>query len=86
MKPGPDTDVSTPAKPFRLNGTITYIDLEGGFYGIITENKSHYLPLNLEDRYKKDGMKITFAAVPRPGVYTIFMWGKTIEIISIDPV
>ena len=35
------------------NGTIEYIPLEGGFYGIETGKGEKYLPLNLPDEFKK---------------------------------
>ena len=42
--------------PFR--GTVKYIDLEGGFYGIVDETGKEYLPLNLKDEFKVDGLKV----------------------------
>ena len=35
------------------NGTIKYVSLEGGFYGIITEKGEKYLPINLPEKFKK---------------------------------
>ena len=64
------------------NGTITYIDLEGGFYGIITPDDERYLPLNLSEVYRVDGMRILFAAEIQ-NVATIQMWGIPVEIIDI---
>ena len=29
------------------SGTITYINLEGGFYGIVADDGEHYVPINL---------------------------------------
>ncbi|RLE68274.1 MAG: hypothetical protein DRJ45_08205, partial [Thermoprotei archaeon] len=64
------------------NGTIKYIHLEGGFYGIETEKGEKYLPLNLPDEFKRNGLRIWFKAKPRK-VATIHMWGKPIEILEI---
>ena len=63
-------------------GTIKYIPLEGGFYGIETEKGEKYLPLNLPAEFKKDGLKVWFKAKPRRGA-TIQMWGKPVEILEI---
>jgi len=65
------------------NGTIKYISLEGGFYGIVTEKGEKFLPLNLKEEFKKDGLKVWFKAKPKK-VATIQMWGKPIEILEIE--
>jgi len=63
-------------------GTIKYIPLEGGFYGIITDKGEKYLPLNLPDEFKKDRLKVWFKARPKK-VATVYMWGKPIKILEI---
>ena len=66
-------------------GTIKYIQLEGGFYGIVTEKGEKYLPINLKEEFKEDGLRIWFKARPKK-VATIQMWGKPIEILEIRKV
>ena len=66
-------------------GTIKYIQLEGGFYGIVTEKGGKYLPVNLKEEFKKDGLRIWFKARPKK-VATIQMWGKPIEILEIQKI
>ncbi|HQD27180.1 MULTISPECIES: DUF333 domain-containing protein [Methanoculleus] len=66
------------------NATITYIDLEGGFYGIITDDGRRYLPLNLNETWQKDGANVTFVARVREGTVTIQQWGTPVEVIAID--
>ncbi len=65
------------------NGTVTYIDLEGGFYGIIADGGRHYLPLGLEERYRVDGMRIAFAGKIARGIVTIQQWGTPVEILAV---
>jgi len=67
---------------FFTNGIIKYIPLEGGFYGIETDKGEKYIPLNLPEEFKKDGLKVWFKAKPKK-VATIQMWGKPIEILEI---
>ncbi len=64
------------------SGTVTFVELEGGFHGIITEDGQRYLPLNLPDQYKKNGLKVTFRA-RHAEVMTIQQWGTPIEIVEI---
>ena len=77
---------SNPAEPQKLEpldniGTIIYKDFSLGFYGIVTDDSINYLPLDLEDRFMKDGIKISFNfSKPKYGVDTIVMWGEPIYI------
>ena len=53
------------SKVISANGTIEYIPLEGGFYGIVTDEGEKYLPLNLPEEFMKDGLRIWFKAKPK---------------------
>jgi hypothetical protein len=64
-------------------GTIKYIKLEGGFFGIITENGNKYVPINLTRDFQVDEFKVKFEGKLRPDLFSIHMWGKLIEIIKI---
>lgn len=66
-----------------IEGRVVHMDLEGGFYGIQTEAGDKYMPINLADEYKVDGLAIVFKVKPRPDVMTITMWGTTVEITEI---
>ena len=66
-------------------GTIKYIPLEGGFYGIETDKGEKYLPLNLPAEFKKDGLKVWFKAKLKKDA-TVQMWGKPVEILEIKKV
>ncbi len=63
-------------------GTIHYMEMEGGFYGIIMTDGTKLLPLELPETFKKDGMKVSFKA-RRASVMTIQMWGTPVEILEI---
>ncbi|MCK8518559.1 putative hemolysin [Methanoculleus sp. 7T] len=66
------------------NGTVTYVDLEGGFYGIVADDGEHYLPLGLSEAWLVDGMNVTFVAREKEGVMTIQQWGAPVEVLAID--
>ncbi len=74
---------SREATPLTLEGTVKYINLEGGFYGIIADNGGKYLPLNLDDAFRKDGLRVRFEATPLTDVATIYMWGTPVKLTSI---
>lgn len=66
------------------NATVTYVDLEGGFYGLVTESGERYLPLGLNETWLVDGMNVTFAARVNEDVMTIQQWGTPVEVLAID--
>ena len=69
---------------FDSTGTVTYFNFEGGFFGIVTIDQEHYLPLNLPPEFERDGIKVSFTAVADPDIMTIQMWGTPIRILSIS--
>lgn len=64
-------------------GTIEFIDLEGGFYGIISDDDQHYLPVDLPEEYQQDGLRISFTLEESEDAFSIFMWGILVEIVDI---
>lgn len=72
-------------RPWVPSGTVTFKDLEGGFYGIAGDDGKNYLPLNLESQYRVDGMRVSFEYEEAKDVSTIQMWGTPIHITFIEP-
>ena len=67
----------------EATGKIKYVDLEGGFYGIIADDK-HYVPVNLSKEFEINGLKVKFKAKIRKDLVSIHMWGILIELTSIE--
>lgn len=65
------------------NGTITYINLEGGFYGIMADDGEHYVPINLPPEFKVDGLRVKFKGKIRDDLVSIYMCGTLLELIYI---
>lgn len=66
-------------------GTVAYIGLEGGFFGIIDDNGEHYDPINLPEELKVDGLKVELIAKIRYDLASYHLWGTIIEILWIKP-
>ncbi|MCX6690990.1 MAG: hypothetical protein NTW33_02785 [Methanoregula sp.] len=64
------------------NGTIMWIEMEGGFYGIIGDNGIDYLPLNLNSKFMVTNTRIRFegTVVDTP---TIYMWGLPVNLTRV---
>lgn len=64
-------------------GTVRYVDLEGGFYTIVTDADSTYLPLNMEAAYEEDGLRVRFRAEIDRETMTAQQRGVPVQILEI---
>lgn len=74
-----------PEDMIRTTGTVVYMDLEGGFYGIAGDDVN-YDPLNLGEEFREDGLKVEFTAYLVEDMASSHMWGQLVEIRSIKAV
>lgn len=66
------------------SGTVRFVDLEGGFYGIVDEDGTQYDPINLEDEFKEDGLRVQYQLRVREDMVGVHMWGTYVEVLAID--
>lgn len=64
-------------------GQLVFIELEGGFYGIISSTGEKLLPLNLSEVYFQTGATIRFQA-EKLNHATIQQWGSPVNILAIE--
>lgn len=57
-------------------GTIQLFAMEGGFYGIVTEQGEHILPMNLAKEFRIPGAVVKFNGQFKKNMLTIQQWGK----------
>ena len=75
-----------PKNVFHFSGFVIYIDqLEGGFYGILSNRGEKYLPLNLNEKHRQSGLEVEVMAQLVEKEMTNKMWGNYIRLISIKP-
>jgi len=70
------------AETVKFTGTVHYIPLEGGFWGLVTGDGKKYDPLNLAEEYRQEGLAVQVEARVRNRA-GIHMWGAMIEIVDI---
>ncbi len=76
-------DSKTGAVPSQtVTGTVRYIDVEGGFYGIVTDDGKKLDPVNLPREFRKDGVRIRARVEPLQDRISIRMWGTPVRIIE----
>jgi hypothetical protein len=64
--------------------TITFLNLEGGFFGLITDKGNKLLPMNLAKEFQLHGAKIKFKGEIQKGIFTIQQWGTPFKISAIE--
>ena len=67
-------------------GTIRYLDIEGGFYGIVADDGNDYDPINLSSDFsdfQEDGLRVTFEGRVRDDLDSLHMWGIIIELTAV---
>ena len=64
-------------------GTVEYIGIEGGFYGIITDEGERYDPTNLAAEFQFDGLRVQFIVQLRRYSGSIHMWGMIVKVLYI---
>lgn len=64
-------------------GTIQYVDLEGGFYGIVDDHENRYGPVNLPEEFKEHGLRVKFSGIILMDTANTHMWGTIIELTDI---
>ncbi len=75
---------ANPKDEQMVTGTVRYIALEGGFYGLIADSGEKYDPINLPKEYKKDGLRVKFQVREKKGMLGFRMWGKIAEVVKIE--
>ncbi|MBI4101636.1 MAG: hypothetical protein HY443_01580 [Candidatus Nealsonbacteria bacterium] len=64
-------------------GTVRFVDLERGFYGIEGDDGKKYDPINLAPEFQQNGLRVEISAKERKDVASIHMWGTIVEIVKI---
>jgi parallel beta-helix repeat protein len=65
-----------------IRGTVSYINLEGGFYGIVADDGRHFDPYNMPNTYRIHGLNIEFSG-RIISVIGPHMWGQTVYFTSL---
>ncbi len=66
-----------------ITGVVKFIELEGGFYGVVSSDGKQYRPDNLPENYKRDGAAIHFQAEVMNDMMGIQMWGTSVQITRV---
>ena len=69
-----------------MKGTVTYQNIEGGFWGIRGDDNVEYLPVNgLPSDVRRDGTRISFEPEPASGI-SLMMWGRPVNVRRVEAI
>lgn len=76
---------ATPA-PDRISatGTVRFLDISGGFWGIVGDDGRKFDPMELDAAFQKEGLRVRFEAVPETDMMSTRMWGTMIALVHIE--
>jgi len=80
---------ATPTDPLQssthavVNASVRFLNLEGGCWTLEPTPGVHYLPLNLPEQFRRDGLKVQADLLRRDDYYSICMVGPVVQILSI---
>lgn len=67
-----------------FTGRVVRVDIEGGFWGVITDSGTKFDPAKLPQELQQDGLAVTGRARLLKDVMTFRMWGQPVEILEIQ--
>ena len=67
-------------KQMIVKGKVEYVDLSGGFWGLIDQNGQQWRPVHMPAALQHQGLEVQLSCKQSKETISIFMWGTTIEI------
>lgn len=64
--------------------TVKYLEMEGGFYGLVSDKGDKFLPRNLAKEYQLPGTQLKVKGEVIKGMITIQQWGKVFNITDVE--
>jgi len=80
----PPTDPLRTGQHAVVDATVQLLNLEGGCWTLAVGENVHYLPLNLADSLRRDGLAVRAELVRRDDYASICMVGPVVQILSIQ--
>lgn len=72
------------SEAITITGTVTYKDLEGGFFGLIAEDGKRYLLQKFPNKYRQHGLVVKVTGTLRTDIMTIQQFGTPLEADEVE--
>ncbi len=80
---GPEGGPLEPGPRVAFQGRVVHVELEGGFWGILSKDGQRFDPIALPPRFQRDGLEVEVTAIVLRDTVSIRMWGQLIRILNI---
>ena len=67
-----------------VTGKIVHLSIEGGFWGIVASDGTHYDPVNLPADFQQEGLQVRATLRTKPGMVSFHMWGTLVDVVDIQ--
>jgi hypothetical protein len=67
-------------------GSVRFIEINGGFWGIVGDDGRRFDPMGLDAAYQKEGLRVRFEATPETDMMSTRMWGTMVTLTKIEPI
>jgi len=78
------SSIEVDLKQLSFTATVKYMNLEGGFFGLIDKDGKHWLPMNLKKEFQQHGAIIKVTGSALDDIMTIQQWGTPFSITHIE--
>jgi len=66
----------------KVKGKVKFLDFEGGFWGIVSEDGKEYRPVAMPEQLKHDGEAVEVTVRLVDEGMSIHMWGEPVRIVA----
>ena len=66
-----------------VDASVEFLNVEGGCWTIEVREHVHYLPLDLPEEFRRDGLRVRAELLRRDDYYSTCMVGPVVEVLSI---
>ncbi len=69
----------------KIEGTLVYVPIEGGFWGIEASDGRKFKPVDEIPRSLREDGRLIVAEVEPTNVASFTMWGQNVRLLAINP-
>ncbi|MCX6701025.1 MAG: hypothetical protein NTV68_14095, partial [Methanomicrobiales archaeon] len=74
------TPAPTPNHEIKGNGTICMVNANGGFFGIVSNEGTHYVPGKIDPLFQVEGLRVLYRAMERHDRDDPHNWGTPVDL------
>lgn len=67
---------------FKIIAKVKYLPINGGFWGLVDAAGNAWRSAIMPEDLKKEDLKVELTVIEAAASFSIFMWGKEIDIID----